>query len=489
MSSYGVPEEDPAAATPISAETQQQGAKNGRLPLPLLAAGYACVEICLLISIAVSLGVIYLDWILVHPIAPGTHLRLASAIALLVVTTSALQGTYGSEQLHAIAEHPDRLAMTFTIGFLLLIIILFVSKTSVNYSRAVIVGTMIIGFFVIQFTRRAFANFLRKLTANSIVKLPKVMLIGIPKLLRQFPFEHKSFLQTHALVANVEINSPAATKARQRELTHTRSLVQRLAPDRIVLCVPWSDRDTIRDFLTPLAELPSAVHLDSDASIKEFTRWANAPDHGPLGLTLVRPPLTKTQIASKRAFDIVAALAALIILSPLLLIVAMAIKFDSRGPVLFRQRRYGYGRMPFQVYKFRSMSEESSRQAFQQATRGDKRVTRVGHIIRKTSIDELPQLLNVLDGSMSLVGPRPHPVELDEQFDPLIDHYARRHKIKPGITGWAQVNGHRGETTTTAQMRQRIEHDLYYINNWSFWLDLKILIATVFVVVTRQNAF
>lgn len=192
---------------------------------------------------------------------------------------------------------------------------------------------------------------------------------------------------------------------------------------------------------------------------------------------------------AKRAFDLLISAAVLLFIAPLLLLVAGAIWLESGGPVLFRQARTGLNGRVFQVYKFRSMTVAEDGDAFRQATRGDARITGIGHLIRRTSIDELPQLLNVLRGEMSLVGPRPHPVALDARFQPTIAGYADRFQVKPGITGWAQVCGHRGETRQVEDMALRISHDLQYVQGWSFGLDLQILAKTLVVVPFDRAAF
>ena len=180
----------------------------------------------------------------------------------------------------------------------------------------------------------------------------------------------------------------------------------------------------------------------------------------------------------------------LILLLPVFAIIALAIKLDSQGPVFFRQKRYGFNNNPITVFKFRTMftgpAEESS---VPQARRNDPRVTRLGALLRRSSLDELPQLFNVLRGEMSLVGPRPHAVAHNEQYAKVIDDYLSRHRVKPGITGWAQINGLRGETDTPDKMRRRVQYDLYYIDNWSLFFDLKILLLTPFVGFVNRNAY
>lgn len=202
------------------------------------------------------------------------------------------------------------------------------------------------------------------------------------------------------------------------------------------------------------------------------------------------PPLGRAEQIRKRVFDFVISLVALFFLVPLFLIVALAIKLESPGPVLFRQRRRGFSRKEFQIFKFRSMKVVEDGPQINQAQKDDPRVTRIGRFLRITSIDELPQLLNVLRGEMSLVGPRPHAVAHDDFYTNLIENYAYRHHMKPGLTGWAQVNGYRGPTPRIEDMEKRIQYDLYYINNWSLSFDIAILFKTIKVVFCGdKNAF
>ncbi len=192
---------------------------------------------------------------------------------------------------------------------------------------------------------------------------------------------------------------------------------------------------------------------------------------------------------AKQIFDYCFALAALIAASPLLLLIAFLIKATSPGPVLFKQRRHGLGHNVFQIYKFRTMTVCEDGDVVTQARRNDQRITRIGSILRRTSLDELPQFLNVLRGEMSVVGPRPHAVAHNREHSALLKDYAFRHNVKPGITGWAQVNGFRGETDTLDKMRQRVALDTDYIRNWSFWLDMKIVFMTIWAVIRPQNAY
>jgi len=217
------------------------------------------------------------------------------------------------------------------------------------------------------------------------------------------------------------------------------------------------------------------------------SRWT---DIGGLpAVSVFENPLYGVDGLVKRAFDVFVAAFLLVFLAVPLLIVAIAIKVTSRGPVFFRQRRYGLDGREILVWKFRTMTVCEDGHQVTQASKQDARVTKLGAIFRRTSIDELPQLFNVLEGSMSLVGPRPHAAAHNEQYRKMIEGYMLRHKVKPGITGLAQVRGWRGETDTLEKMQRRVECDHEYIRQWSLWLDLTILFRTIFVVFARKNAY
>ncbi|QQC62424.1 undecaprenyl-phosphate glucose phosphotransferase [Paraburkholderia ginsengisoli] len=207
-------------------------------------------------------------------------------------------------------------------------------------------------------------------------------------------------------------------------------------------------------------------------------------------INLVASPLSASSMLKKEIFDRLFAATALLALAPLMLAIALAVKLSSRGPVLFRQKRKGADGRVFTIYKFRSMRlHTEAKGALSQATRHDKRVTKVGAFLRRTSLDELPQFFNVLRGDMSVVGPRPHALEHDDLYQKVVAGYINRYRIKPGITGWAQINGFRGETDRIEKMERRVEHDLYYLGHWSFALDMRIIGATIVAGLVHRNAY
>jgi Undecaprenyl-phosphate glucose phosphotransferase len=271
------------------------------------------------------------------------------------------------------------------------------------------------------------------------------------------------------------------------------AMIRRSEVDLVAIDASIGDTIWIEDVIQRLGETPVDVRLIPDAP---SIAYLSSPVSYLCGLPLLHvldQPISGAARIAKKAEDMVLALGALVLLAPLMLLAAIAIKLDSPGPVLFRQKRYGYNNRIIWVLKFRTMHVAySDAVGASQAVRNDPRVTRVGRWLRRFSVDELPQLLNVLNGEMSIVGPRPHAVATRAAgllFEQAVADYMARHRVKPGITGWAQVNGWRGETDTVEKLQRRIECDLYYIRNWSLALDLHILLRTVRCVVPHRNAF
>jgi Undecaprenyl-phosphate glucose phosphotransferase len=263
--------------------------------------------------------------------------------------------------------------------------------------------------------------------------------------------------------------------------------------DLVIVAIPMSAETRLLGILKRLWELPVDIRISAAAAeLKLSPRAYTFLGDLPL-LNVFERPLSGWDGFLKSAMDKLLAALALVLLAPLLLATALAVKWDSKGPVLFRQRRFGFNNELVEIFKFRSMyTDMADASAATLVTRGDPRVTRVGRIIRKTSIDELPQLFNVLLGSLSLVGPRPHATQAKAAgtlYDQVVDGYFARHKVKPGITGWAQINGWRGETDTREKLEQRVKHDLDYIDRWSLGFDLYILAKTPLALVKSENAY
>ncbi len=271
------------------------------------------------------------------------------------------------------------------------------------------------------------------------------------------------------------------------------AFARRVRVDAVVIAMPWTASQRVNELLTALRSLSTNVYLAPDcAGLAFLDRTLTSQQDFP-AFRLSRMPVEGWPHIAKWFFDKTVALLALCLLSPLLALICLAVRLDSSGPILFQQRRYGFNGRIINIYKFRTMYHESlDVDASVLVKRKDPRVTRVGHFLRRTSLDELPQLLNVLKGDMSIVGPRPHALQAKADgrlYQDVVCDYALRHRIKPGITGWAQIKGWRGETDTVEKLVRRVEHDLYYIEHWSLLLDLYIVVATPFVLPFQRNAY
>ena len=273
------------------------------------------------------------------------------------------------------------------------------------------------------------------------------------------------------------------------DISEVASYARKNNIDMIFISLPMSAQPRIREVLDDLHDTTASIYFLPDVYIFDLMQ-AHFNNLGGIPLVAIcESPYTGVDSVVKNVSDFVFASLILLLLSPVMVVIALAIKITSPGPAIFRQRRYGLNGEEFIVYKFRTMKVSEDGSKIEQAHYNDPRITKVGAFLRRTSLDELPQFINVLQGRMSIVGPRPHAVAHNELYRKIIKGYMLRHKVKPGITGWAQVNGFRGETEVLEKMQKRIELDLYYLQNWSIWLDLRIIMRTVWVVLRRQNAY
>ncbi len=289
--------------------------------------------------------------------------------------------------------------------------------------------------------------------------------------------------------------SPESVKKHRKlgSISDLAPFAREKAVDLIIVAIPLSAETRLLTILKRLWELPVDIRISGAAGKLKLSRQA----YSYLGdlplLSAFERPLSGWDTVIKSVLDRSIALLAIVALSPVMLAVALAVRLESKGPIIFRQKRFGFNNQLVEVFKFRSMyTDMSDAAAAKLVTKDDPRVTRVGRIIRKTSLDELPQLFNVLAGTLSLVGPRPHATlakAAGSLYDEVVDGYFARHKVKPGITGWAQINGWRGETDTREKIEQRVKHDLDYIDHWSIWLDLYILAKTPLALLRSENAY
>ena len=272
-------------------------------------------------------------------------------------------------------------------------------------------------------------------------------------------------------------------------ITDVASYARKHNIQMIFISLPMSAQPRIREIIDDLHDSTASIYFLPDVYVFDLMQARFNNVGGIPVVAVCESPFSGVDSVIKNVSDFILALLILLILSPIMLGIALAVVLTSPGPAIFRQRRYGLNGEEITVYKFRSMTARDDGPTVVQAQKNDPRVTRIGAFLRRTSLDELPQFFNVLQGRMSIVGPRPHAVAHNELYRKLIKGYMLRHKVRPGITGWAQVNGMRGETEVLEKMQGRIDHDLYYLQNWSIWLDLWIIMRTLWVVLRRDNAY
>lgn len=384
-------------------------------------------------------------------------------------------------------------AQAWTVAFAALVFVLFALKAGSQFSRGAMFSFYLLGVPLVALWR-VFTPVAITPLAKKAERSRDCIVLGDSA----DPFLEKfvSELQANGHPAPKVLTFQAAciVDLWKQEL---KSLVLRvteaahdLSPGEIYVCAGSISSDRLTAIGRVLSIIPRAIYVVPDAQTASLVRCKPASVGAHIALEVRREPMKRLQRVVKRILDLTIAGTAAITLLPLFAIVALAIKLDSPGPVFFRQTRNGYRGRPFKIFKFRSMCVlQDGADAARQASRSDPRITRMGRVLRKSSIDELPQLLNVLRGEMSLVGPRPHPIALDEIYSRMLENYAVRQHVKPGLTGWAQVNGLRGETATIDLMNRRIEFDLWYAVNASILLDVEILVRTAIEVCRQRNAY
>ncbi len=455
----------------------------------LLAETQAIVFPAGVILSALAAEIFYFDVIL-HSSAPGSFYLGAGVLAAMTMAMIGSLSNLNSIPSIIAGETKARLILTtVSLSFLLLLGLLYLLKLSDHFSRAwfAIWYAFSVGFLLTA--RLGILLWARLLRAETRL-LQRVAVYGSVDLAAQVT--EQLFTEDRNLVLTGLFSDDAPSLGHEAPAGGMRDLIaaaQSGACDRIILAMPSAAKEQIVEAIAALEVLPIDVQLCPDAMTVPSQITGTHGAGGLVLLDLQRPPLNGRGILLKAAMDYVLATIALVVLSPAMLAIAAAIKLNSRGPVFFVQSRHGYNHRVIRVVKFRTMTVAEDGPVVTQAVRGDKRVTRVGRFLRRTSLDELPQLFNVLRGELSLVGPRPHAVAHNESYARLLNRYAGRHRVKPGITGWAQVNGCRGETKTPEDMRQRVELDLHYIKNWSPLLDIQIMARTVLVPFFSSNAY
>ncbi len=437
----------------------------------------------------------------IHPAEPqrlGEYLAAFGFAVLLLGVAGQGVGLYRPDVIFERRLRLGRALAAWALVFAVMLAVAFALKISDVYSRIwafswFLLGTSALGLF--RITLSAWIE--RRVRAGQFAN--RTVILGTGQLAESLArhLARGDTLQTRVLGLIDDMPSGAVNAApvpgQLGDLDTLEAMIRDGLVDQVIMALPWQETERFRAAAYRLALHPVTVCLAPGLASFDFPGRSYTQISGVPMLQLYNRPFSGWARVVKGIEDRVAAVGLLVILAPLLALIAIAIKLDSSGPVLFRQQRYGFNKVPIEIFKFRSMKADADAGSttLEQATRSDSRVTRVGRIIRRTSLDELPQLINVLRGEMSVVGPRPHAAEASVEGNPLeavVDRYAARHRVKPGITGWAQVNGLRGEFDAE-KLRQRIDYDLYYIDNWSVWLDLIIIVRSVAVVFSDKEAY
>jgi Undecaprenyl-phosphate glucose phosphotransferase len=464
-----------------------------RLPYHLVEPTVVLLDLIVVVGISLLSGVGYN--FLFYGNASGYESHLAFGV-LAFTNISAVLGVRGDYRVSSLVDFKRQagdILIVWTGVFLLLLAAVFSLKAGGSFSRGAILSFFGLGLVSMISLRGLVARRLSYALATGDFAQRNVIVIGQRSRIAGSPAMSEIQRCGYSPIRTIELSNEDLSESRASHAIRTSideviNTARNESVVEILLLIDWEHGEGIKCIVEMLGVLPIPVHLLPDENVSRYVGRRTINVGATWAAEVQRAPLNKAEQLVKRSMDIVGAATVLLLLSPLMLLTSLLIKLDSRGPSLFFQTRNGFNGRTFKIVKFRSMHVLEDGQVIRQACREDPRVTRLGRWLRLTNIDELPQLFNVLYGSMSLVGPRPHAVAHNTEFEKKIANYAHRHHVKPGITGWAQVNGFRGETPTTDLMAKRIERDLWYINNWSVWLDIKILIRTL-ILGLQQTAY
>jgi Undecaprenyl-phosphate glucose phosphotransferase len=422
---------------------------------------------------------------------------LASSIG--AVLTLDLLGLYAARPLTAFHRSLPRLMLGWASALAVAVVLIFFLKAGMEFSRVWLALWFAAGGLALTAERAAVGLVMQKLADSGRLQRRAVIYgagVLTDGLIRAIEMDQAAGISIVGVFDDRDdqrLRRDGASRNRVGTLDDLLDVARAMRVDLVIVALPVSAEQRLNDVTERLSVLPADIRLPAQAT--QIRLSPRLYSHvGPVAMIdLYDRPIADWDVVFKWLFDKGIGLLSLVLLSPILLLVALAVKLDTRGPVLFRQKRYGFNNEMIEVLKFRSMHVDMcDATANRLVTKGDPRVTRVGRFIRKTSLDELPQLFNVLKGDLSLVGPRPHAVSAkaaDRLYDEVVARYFARHKVKPGITGWAQISGWRGETDTPEKIEKRVEHDLYYIENWSVFFDLYILAMTPIALLKSENAY
>jgi undecaprenyl-phosphate galactose phosphotransferase/putative colanic acid biosynthesis UDP-glucose lipid carrier transferase len=473
----------------------EKSAGRSRLVLPCEAIPYLLSTADAIIILSVSLVCVFLyHWGIGSSIPDlAAYFALGLIASFIFVVQLSGRGYYDFET----AAKPDTEIIEILFAWLttglMLAFFAFLFKIGVSFSRGSFLLFLAIAPIGLLGGRKAAKVLLKRAVDHGAIGRRNTVLIGGRAELASL--RQRDMLTFFGAGDVNRFELPEAEDPLQQDasdvivLEAAASFVRRHSSAEILLAVSWNDVARIDLIREQIKLLPVSAKLLPDARVRTLTNYASSAGQRVLSIEIQRAPFSLTERIVKRAMDILLSLIAILVLLPMMMIAAAAIKLEGTGPVIFRQSRKGFNERKFVMFKFRTMTVQENGDVVTQAARHDPRVTRIGRVLRSTSIDELPQLVNVLRGEMSLIGPRPHAVAHDNQFEKVLEDYAFRRHVKPGMTGWAQVNGLRGATPSIETIARRVEMDLWYINNWSLWLDLQILVKTAFEVLRKRNAY
>ncbi|MBX3575571.1 MAG: undecaprenyl-phosphate glucose phosphotransferase [Rhizobiaceae bacterium] len=392
-----------------------------------------------------------------------------------------------------------RLLSVWAGTFALMAVAGFLMKMSHDFSRFWFGVWFVTGFALIFGLRLVMSRLIRRWARNGAMERRAVIVGGgkaAEALIRSLEKQPDNDIRICGIFDDRDDRRSPPVVAGYPKLGTVAELIEfaRIARiDMMIVSLPLTAESRVLSLLKKLWVLPVDIRLSAHSNQLKFRPRSYSYIGAVPMLDIFDKPINDWDSVAKRAFDIVFSIIGIVLFSPVMLATALAIKLDSRGPVIFKQKRHGFNNEVVEVFKFRSMYvEQCDPTARNAVTKNDPRVTRVGRFIRKASIDELPQFFNALFGSLSLVGPRPHAVTAQSQnklYSEVVDGYFARHRVKPGVTGWAQINGWRGEIDTDEKIKMRTEFDLYYIENWSLWFDLKIMLLTPIRLLNTENAY
>ncbi|MEX0408512.1 undecaprenyl-phosphate glucose phosphotransferase [Aquibium sp. LZ166] len=419
--------------------------------------------------------------------------------SLLTVILLEFTDSYQMAVLRKPLAHMRTFALVWSGAFAAMALASVFMKNSADFSRLWFAGWYVSGFIIILGLRLVMARLIKRWARNGVMERRAVIVGGgqaAETLIRSLEKQADNDIRICGIFDDRDDRRSPPIVAGYPKLGNISELIEfaRAARiDMLIVSLPLTAEARVLSMLKKLWVLPVDIRLSAHSSELRFRPRAYSYIGSVPLLDIFDKPINDWDSVAKRAFDIIFSLIGIALFAPVMLATAIAIKLDSKGPILFKQKRHGFNNEVIEVYKFRSMyADQSDPTAKRAVTKGDPRVTRVGRVIRKTSIDELPQFFNALLGNLSLVGPRPHAVAAQSHnllYTEVVDGYFARHKVKPGVTGWAQINGWRGEMDTDEKIKKRTEFDLFYIENWSLWFDLKILLMTPIRLLDTENAY